>query len=528
MSEEKDHIKIGKFSALIPSRTHTFANNTPFYAAVPYPFQQYYMRQVRQYFQWYDGYVDWFHNHMSGVFSTRLAYTVLHKLARQTVGKRILFDGDSKQNVAFIERFSKKKNLTQKVKRAVEWAFAGGDALIKLDSYKNDLTVSAIRKDNYWIESGWDGELKAANILVYTYTNQIQKNGQEYEELFYLFEERKYNEQGEPVWRLNVKRGTGHGVSFKNVDIQEGECVFRELPKNIRGKLKKDYPNSMFGEWDTLPYRDLGCYLIKATEGVSFMPSLPFGESLLSNAMDILMSYDYYYSLFNTDLYLGRGRVLMPSHMQNPHEQYDYDEHFTGLDSFMIQMIPYVNPENQKPTPLQFDLRSENWESIRNHLLQSLATKIGISERSIATYVVPAAEKPTATEISSDEDATSAFVEDKREMLQNTLDVMLRSILDYYDKNIESVYTKFTQVGLGNINNLINRAVSLEQNGLADKRTLIEMVFPDKTDKQIEEMLLKIKEEEQQRNQIPTDQDTIEKRNNDNFKMQNTLNQTKE
>ena len=47
---------------------------------------------LRQYFQWYDGFVPNFHNHHHGIFSSRLAYTVLHKLAEQTTGARILFE----------------------------------------------------------------------------------------------------------------------------------------------------------------------------------------------------------------------------------------------------------------------------------------------------------------------------------------------------------------------------------------------------------------------------------------------------
>ena len=527
MSDQRDHIRIGKHSALIPSRTHTYANNTPFYASVPYPFQQYYMRHVRQWLQWYDGYVDWFHTHDQGVFSTRLAYTVLHKLAKQTVGKRILFDGERKGVVEDIEKWAKKDKLTQKLKRAVEWAYAGGDSLLKLDLFNRELSTSVIRKDNYWVEIGFDGKIKQANILLYTYTNMLPNVGSEFREIFYVFEERKYGDKGEPLWRLTLKRGSGHGVSHKNVDYSAGDHAFRDLPRSIRDKLVKDYPNIKFNEWQDSPLKSIGVYMIKATEGVSFVPSLQFGESLLSNTMDILMSFDFYYSAFNTDIYMGRGKVMLPSQMSNPHEMNDDFEHFTGLDSFFYEMIPYVSPEQQKPQPIQFDLRQEDWQSIRNQLIQMLATKLGVSERTLATYVVPASEKPSAYEISSDEDATAAFIEDKREMLQCEIDYLLEDVLHYYNHKSD-VYCKFSKVGLTNINNIINQVAIMRQNGIIDMRTSLEWIFPDKTDKQIEDMIERIRVEQKEKATIKGQEQTDPiQQVTEGIKSQITMRQTK-
>ncbi len=508
----QDHIRIGKQSALIPSRTHTFANNTPFYAAVPSPFQQYYMRHVRHWFQWYDGFVDYFHNHQSGIYSTRLAYALLHKLAKLTVGKHLLFDDEGTPDTHFIkvngrelnsleftEYWAKDNDLSQKVKQAKEWAYAGGDSLLKLDNYNKKLNVSVVRKDNYFIDCDFGGELSAASILIYTYTNMIQKSGSEYTELFYLFEERNYDSNNNPQWRLTIKKGTGHGVSYKNVDFHSGDVDFRDLPKHIREKLVKEYPNTQFGEWVKLPFKDLGLYLVKATNKVSFMPSLPFGESLLSGILHLLQGFDFEYSAWLTDVYLARGKVLMPQHMQQPNVLEDFNEHYSGMDTFLLQRIPYVSPESQAPLPIQFELRSEEWKNTRNNILQQIATNLGISERTVATYVVPASEKPTAYEISSDEDATAAFVEDKREMLQRVLDNMIETVLDFYDFGNEKVYVKFSKVGLTNINNLINQVSILKQNGIVDLKTALEMVFYDKTAKQIDNMYNAIRKENEEK-----------------------------
>lgn len=548
MSEPNDNIRIGKKSALVPSRSHTYANNTPFYAAVPHPFQQYYMRHVRNWFQWYDGYVDWFHGHQSGVFSTKLAQTLLHKIANQVVGKRILFDdedtsdvttkavdGDELNSLRFTEKWARDNNLTQKIKRGMEYAFAGGDSLIKVDSHKKELSVSTVRKDNYFGEWSDKGDPISVQMLVYTYTNMVKDKNTQYADLFYIFEERKYDEQRKPVWRLSVKRGTGHMVTTKNVDFSsvdynDGDVEFRDLPRNVREKLVQEFPNIEIGKWESLPYKDLGVYMIKATEGVSFMPSLPFGESLLNGIIHILMSYDFYYSAFNTDMYMARGRVLIPKHMENPHENSGDYEHYTGLDSFYYERIPYVEIEDQKPVPIQFDLRAEDWKTVRNNLLQMVAMQIGISERDVATFIVPASEKPSAKEISADENATARFMEDKREMLQGTLDKLIDCVLDYYDFGNEKVYVKFSKVGLTNINDVINQVAIMKQNNLVDLKTSLEMIFFDKSQKQIDNMYNKIKEEmkekQEQTNERKMTTDPLHE-TEEGFKRESTIRQTK-
>ncbi len=548
MSDDlRDNIRIGRHSPLIPSRTHTYAKNTAFYATVPHPFQQYYMRHVRNWLQWYDGYVDWFHtaDPSSAIFSTRLAYTVLHKLARLTVGRKILFDdagekgskvinmwGKQLDSLSFAEKWSEKNELTDKVKKAVEWAYAAGDSILKLDNLSGGrLTVSPHRKDTYFYDTNVEGDVTAASLLVYTLTNIIPDPQGEKKELFYLFEERKYDDNGTPLWRLSIKKGTGHTLSHKSVDFQSADEAFRDCPKHIREKLIKEYPRIQFNEWMKLPFKDLGLIIVKANEGVSFMPSLPFGESLLSNTQHILMSYDFYYTAKNTDIYLGRGKLMIPQHLQNPqHELYDEGD-FRGWDTFLMQKIPYTDPDQQKPIPLQFDLRADEWERVRNNLFQELATSIGISERTIATYAVPASEKPSAYEISSDEDATAAFVEDKRDTLTNVMNKLVENVLDFYNFGDEKVYVKFSKVGLTNQNNILNSVMLKRQNHLISLRTALEELYPDWTESKIDREVERIKEETQEKQEFKQDDpqdNTLESEQTQQFREMSTLRQTKE
>jgi len=506
--------RIGGRSALLPQLTHTYAGNSSFYAAVPHPYKDYYMRFIRQYFQWYDGFVPTFHNHAHGIFSSRLAYTVLHKLAEQTTGARILFEdnGENGESLRFIEDFAARCGLSNKITVATEWAFAGGDSLLKLNARRGELYVDTIRKDNYFLNTNFAGEIEAVSILLYTYTDMIQENPTDARRMFYLLEERKY-ENDKPLERLTLKQGTGDRITYKNVDFQSADIEFKSLPRNIRERLTKEYPNVQFGEWRELPFDDLGVYLVKATEKVSFAPSLPFGESLLSNNIHVLMSYDFYYSAFMTDVYMGRGRVLMPRQMQSPqNNDMNFGDSFRGLDEFLMQRIDYVSPDEQKPLPIQFDLRATEWKEIRTHLLQTLATNIGISERSIATYLVPASEKPTAFEISSDENSTASFVENKRPFIETAVNDLIATVLRFYNLSEDGVISKFSRIGLTNFNNVVNQVSILKQNGLVDERTALGMIFPDKNEQQLDAIQQSLRNERAEKqnlaqvNEIKTDE----------------------
>jgi len=545
MSDQNDNVRIGKQSPLIPSRTHTYALNTSFYSAVPHPFQQFYMRHVRTWLAWYDGYVDWFHLPESGVFSTRFAYTIAHKLARITVGRKLLFDDEGKDSqhyinyeggkdlsaLQFTESWFSKNGGTDKLKQAVEWAYAGGDALLKLDNLKGGkLTLSPFRKDNYFYNTDSIGNVTAASILVYTTTNIIPDQQGETKELYYLFEERKLD-NGVPKWRLSIKKGTGHTLSHKTVDFQSGDEAFRDCPKHIREKFILEYPSIKFNEWMKLPFKGLGIFIVKNTENVSFAPSLPFGESIFTNMVHILMSYDFYFSAKETDVYLGRGKLMIPQHMQNPNTDV-YDEgDYRGWDTFLMQKMPYVNPEEQKPIPLQFDLRPEDWERVRNNLIQEAAMSMGISERTLATFVVPASEKPSAYEISSDEDATAAFIEDKRDTLTHIMNELVSELLSFSGFKEDKVYVKFSRVGLTNQNNILNHVTMKRQNGLIDIRTALEELYPDKTEAQISVIYDRIKEEQQEKIQQNIQENvqedsTVESEQTQQFREMSTLRQT--
>lgn len=522
---------IGTFSAFNTYKTYSWVNNEQFYALVPYPYNEYYRRFIKQFFQWFDGFVPEFHNTSSGMFSTRLAYTVTHKLATQIVGNSLLFnddgvedtktiniDGKEMNSLEFIEYWSKENKLNTKSKQLKEWAMAGGDATLKLDNLDGDLKVSIVRKDNYFMDTDFSGEICRWQGLVYTYSKMVQSSDGQSKEIYYLLEDRQYDEFGVPQYRLSMKKMSGSLLTNQKRDFTPETIPFDRLPRDVSHKFKKDYPNARLGEWETLPLKDLGVYLDKASENVSFLPAMSGGESIFSNSVHIFMLYDYYYSSLANNLYTAKDKLIAPQHMQTPNltggDPYFGANAYSGWDSYIMSRIPYTNPEDNKPILWQPSTRAEEWIKVRDNLLQTLAMNISVDERTILSSIVPQSEKPTAREIGSNEHTTTLFVEGQQSYLKSALDKALECVLDFYNFTDECVTVKFNKAQLTNINNTVTVVTLLKQNGLIDDKTALEMVFTDKNDKQIQQILDNLeqaREEELEREQKQMENDVEEK-----------------
>lgn len=514
MSEIFDNNKpLGVFSALQTYHTYSWINNEQFYALVPHPYRDYYYRFIKKFFYWYDGFNPTFHSTQAGMFSSRIAYTILHKLAQQTVGNKLMYDdegvedtksikidGTEMNSLEFIEYWSDLNLFDTKTVQGTEWAFAGGDCTFKLDSNGKDLFPTILRKDTYFFDTDFRGEVSSWSGLIYTYSKMTNQTNQSAEpQYFYLLEDRKYSDSGEPQYRLSIKKGSGNLANARTVDMKPETIPFSRLPRDISHKFKKDYPNTKLGVWQKLPLDNLGIFINKASETVSFLPAMSGGESLLSNMIHSLMSYDFYWSSMVGNMYTAKDKLIVPQHMQQPQNTNNpYNNYMSGWDSYIMTKVQYTDPESNKPIVFQPSLRADDWIKTRNNILQTIAMDIGVDERTISSAIVPQAEKPTAREISSDEHTTTLFVEGKQRLLKNTLDKLLDTVLNYYGFTEEKIVVKFSKAGLTNLNNVTTIVSTLTQNNLIDLDTALEMLYTEKNNKQREAIKKNIEEKIEQ------------------------------
>jgi hypothetical protein len=162
-------------------------------------------------------------------------------------------------------------------------------------------------------------------------------------------------------------------------------------------------------------------------------------------------------------------------------------EYNSGLDKFLYTELSTTDPEGQKPTPLQFDLRSTSWNEIRNRLIQDIAINIGVNISTIASFLNDSTSR-TAREISTEENDTAEFVNDQRALVEKPINKILK-LVTLYKGFKDDVVVRWSSAGLTNrysLAELINTALNGQKPFLSQKKA-VEMFNYDDDDVQVQE-----------------------------------------
>lgn len=493
---------------------YSYVNRSAYYANIRGEYYEYMYRWVQNYLWWYDGWVPYFHNNSQGIFSTKIASAIVNGAAKKVVGGRIFFKTKNKEKnlkkdttggykinetLSFINDWSVKQNFGREIKKAVAFAAAAGTSLLKIDKQAKDLSVKALRFDSFYPTVGFNGKIIDLICFIKDFT-QLNRNGDKSNfSNFYVVEHRFYGdyqrldgtiENHVPLVKYEIKRTTGTITTGQEYDTRGETIEFDSLPKNIKREISKSFNGINFKQPIRLPFSDnmgLGAELINWTDCVSAIPELPFGESLLYNIMPYLQSYDYYWSAFNTDMYLGRGRILLPKQMQSNNAKGRNSDYNTGLDSMMFTQVEMnSNGEEIKPTPIQFDLRSQSWQEIRTMIIQNISINTGLNLATIASFLNDTNAARTAREISTEESETALFVDDKREIIERPINRIIKIITLYYGY-MDDVVIRWSAAGLSNIYaraDMISQGVT---NGFISKKKAIQMFNQDDDEYQLQE-----------------------------------------
>jgi len=503
-----------------------WTNNTSFYVLYPKYYFSFANRWLRRWLGWYDGYVLGVHDGTGGLLSTRIGTTLVKRLTQQIYGGGLLFEAqdkgeNGKKALEKINSYNRATNFSSKIQMAMEFAGAGGTCAIKANvskakkiDLKNDIWYDAFRADRFYADIDFKGEVVRARFLVNKFTNTVPN--MKTEEHFYICEDRYYKkeclgelEYGElkPYAEYKVIRVSGD-VAMLDVPLQSQRSLgFSELPKEVQNSIKEEYGVLELNKPQLLPFEDLGVDIMRFTNFISNLPDLQFGESLLAPIQTYLFMYDYMYSCFNTDLYLGRGRVMVPKWMQKPRgEKPNQAPNWNaGLDSFLYTQYDTIDGEQQKPLPVQFELRSTDWVTTRNNLLEAMATALGISPSTIASYLSDNTVR-TAREISSEESSTTLYIESKRDLMKNVINRCIKRVLRYYGI-AEDVTVKFSKAGQTNISVQTENVIKKVGAGVMSLREAIQALNSDWTTEQVDTELIRIQEDK--KNQQATQQSEL-------------------
>lgn len=486
-----------------------WTNNNAFYSMLPSAYYTFYNNWVRLWLRWYDGYVPWVHGGQYGLLSTCIGTTIVNRAADSVFGGNLMF-ANARKPTAYTERDGKRIGTAMdfisnkwagsvdfrgKVKRAVKDAFAGGFSLIKINKTCGELWIDTLRADRFFIAKTGRGDIiKVVSVLSF-YDDAIP--GKTDTKRYCLIEERRYEEIGFPPKKVPVIEYKMYdtSVQIQYLSINDNFVRWEDLPKSVRFAFKEEYdcelnkPQAMNG------FDNLGCYILRGSDDVSNVPQIGLGESLLANILNYLYEYDFYNTCFNTDMYLARGRVLVPKPMQSP--QAATGAQNAGLDDFLYTKVETLNTDQQKPEAIQFELRADSWTQARNMLLECIATSIGMSVSTLASYLNDGSNR-TAREVSAEENATTLFIENARRRFEAPLNELLSDVLRYYGY-VDDVEVRWSRSGMTNITVLVDTLSRAVQSRLiSNKKAHNAFNYDDDEEQNEEDWLLVEKEREAQ------------------------------
>ena len=490
-----------------------WVNNEAFYALLPAPYYSFYNNWVRLWLYWYDGYVPWVHGGQYGLLSTSIGTTIVNRSADSVFGGNVMFATARKPTnyttkdgkpigtaMNFIaNKWAIETDFKGKIKRAIKDAFAGGFSLLKLNKANGKLWLDALRADRFYLDKTGTGEVRKAVCLLSFY-DSITPSKSGAKKKYCLIEERRYEKIGlfgEEVPVVEYKMYDS-SVQIQYLDIRDNFVKWEDLPKNVREAFKAEYDFALNRPQAMNGFSDLGCYLLLGSDDISNVPQIGLGESLLANILTYLYEYDFYNTCFNTDMYLARGRVLVPKAMQSPQARAGVRD--AGLDDFLYTKVEMMNTDEQKPEAIQFALRSAEWKEARNMLIECMATSIGISVSTLASYLNDASNR-TAREVSAEENATTLFVENARRRFETPVNALLRTVLRFYGY-ADDIEVRWSRSGMTNITVLVDTLSRAVDAGLISQKKAHHAFNYDDDEEQNEEDFKLV---EQERNQQAID-----------------------
>ena len=498
-------------TAVANQKIWQWTNNNEFYKLIPAPYYSFYNNWVRTWLYWYDGFVPWVHGTQYGLLSTSIGTTIVNRAADSVFGGNLMF-ANARTPTITVKKKGKQigkaldfisndwaldTDFRSKVKRAVRDAFAGGFSLLKINCDGGELWVDNLRADRFYIEKTGRGQLRKVVSLLSVYDSISQSGNEKH---YGLVEERRFEKIGMfgeeiPVVEYKIYETS---AQIQNISTSDNFVPFEDLPKKVREAFKADFgtcklnkPIAMNG------FKTLGCYLLKGSDDISNVPQLGLGESLLANIMTYLYEYDFYNTCFNTDMYLARGRVLVPKALQSPQTKTGAQN--TGLDDFIYTKVETMNTDQQKPEAIQFELRASEWKEARNMLLESIATSIGISVSTLASYLSDGSNR-TAREISAEESATTLFIENARRRFEKPLNDLISDVLRFYGY-VDDVEIRWSRAGMTNTTVLVDTLSRAVQSGLISEKKAHRAFNYDDDEEQNEEDYKLVEEEREARAQ---------------------------
>ncbi len=407
-------------------------------------YYQFYASYLRPRTAMYRGWIEGFHSTEYGIIPTLFLQKLGTGIISTLFGKPFVLNSEDLKTDAITNKEYKKSNFANSVVEGYGYALDGGTCLIKWNrDDNNQLRAESIPVDKFFITVDAYGDIERVKSFLATYHDTIGGKEEYYlcEERFFKYISKNGIRKRYPfVHYLFYK--TSSNIANEQVPAPTKAIIWKDIPHAIQKMIQRDYGNIMIDTEDgnvddnkacqLLPFEnDLGCRLLKFTRNIPTFPKLPFGQPIADLLMNESYEYDQLKFFERLEVYVSRGRVMLPKDAKNPN---DPDGLKGALDPMVFTYWDNVIGESsdKKPLAIQPELRAEAISRQKQNILNDTAFSLNLSATTIASWLSDGQTQKTATEIEYERTKTTAFINDKIDIIQQPLQEMIDIFYHYY------------------------------------------------------------------------------------------------
>ncbi len=419
-------------------------NDNTYLLAAP-RYQQFYQSYLRPRIAMYRGWIQGFHNIEYGVIPTQFLQKIGAGISSTLFSKPFILNSKDAQTNDVTQNQYKKSNFNAAAKEAYDFAKEGGTGLLKWNKDgQGQLRAEALPMDKFFICVDAYGDIESVKSFIATYHDTVSSESE-----YYLCEERffRYTTLGGKQMRFPMVHyvfyKTSPNVVTETMPKPTESIKWGDIPYDVRKMVQRDYGGIMidYGDYSSireydkcqlLPFDDdLGCRLLKFTRNIPAFPKLPFGQPLADLLMNENYAYDQLKFFERLEVYIARGRIMVGKRYINPN---DPDAKKGLLDPLVFTYYDSIAGENddKKPATMQPVLRADEINRQKQNILNDTAFALNLSSSTIAAWLSDGQTQKTATEIEYERTKTTAFINDKIDIIQEPLQEMIDIFYHYY------------------------------------------------------------------------------------------------
>ena len=298
-----------------------------------------------------------------------------------------------------------------------------------------------------------------------------------------------------------------YAVRYDKEDRTDAKYEKIETDK-IDKNILRQYPDINFNVARELPFGNIGVFDIRYTAVNKKFIDSDIPEAMFVDAVDEALTVDTSITGKEVEKEIGRGQILIPEFGKGADFTSYQTQGAVGANVLRTIGHTYKNPiimpypsmkmEDSKPSNIQFDIRSEQWNAQIDNDVARLCESVGVGLIDYAPRLVGASQHATDDEINAMTDITANTVNNFRNLNQRKINEMLSTILFALGFEDTTASIRWSMAAILNPSKNTDLVIKKLQAGLISRKAAIQQANPDMSEAEVEQMLKEINGEMQQ------------------------------